>query len=148
MKTLITMKKRILSILAIGLVVANVNAATVKDNNKGDKNTTTTEKERSDVGVKYIGESTDNGVVFDVNYSNPTGERFVLVISNNQGDVLYNQSFKGADFRKTVMIKKDSDATGAVKFTVRSSNSEVFSKSFSIDTEARVVRTVVVKSIN
>lgn len=144
------MKKRILSILAIGLLVANVqaaNVATAKDNGKKDAKIEKSNEDSKGANVTYVGETTDSGIVFDVNYANPTGQRFLLVLTNTQGEVLFDQSFKGSDFHKTIMIKKDSDVSGTVKFSVRSNGSEVYSKAFQIDTEAKVVRNVVVTPI-
>ncbi|MFT4204112.1 MAG: hypothetical protein QM610_09395 [Chitinophagaceae bacterium] len=141
------MKKRILSILAIAFVVANAYAANVVGNDGNGKKEDKVERVK-DVNVKYVGETSDNGIVFDVNYANPTGQRFILVISNSQGEVLFNQSFKGADFHKTVMIKKDSDAVGNVKFAVKSNGNELYSQAFQIDMESHFVNNVVVKAIN
>ncbi|WP_447641925.1 MULTISPECIES: hypothetical protein [Chitinophagaceae] len=142
------MKKRILSILAIALVVANVNAAGVSTVDGNGKRDAKVETVNNDANVKYVGETKDNGIVFDVNYENPKNQRFVLVISNSQGDVLFNQSYRDAAFRKTIMVKKDSDAAGSVTFSVRSNGDEIFSKTFQIDTEAQVIRKVTVKPVN
>lgn len=142
------MKKRILSILAIALVVANVNAASVSTVDGNGKRDAKVETVNNDANVKYVGETKDNGIVFDVNYENPKSQRFVLVISNSQGDVLFNQSYRDAAFRKTIMVKKDSDAAGSVTFSVRSNGDEIFSKTFQIDTEAQVIRKVTVKPVN
>ena len=145
------MKKRILSILAIGLIVASVHAAKVATiDDKGNKNPKIEKAnvERGDASVKYVGETTDNGIVFDVNYENPTGQRFVLAISNSQGDIIFYQNYKGFGFHKTVVIKNDAETVGTVSFSVKSNSDEIFSKTFQIDTESKVVRNVVVKSVN
>ncbi|PZP49656.1 MAG: hypothetical protein DI598_07300 [Pseudopedobacter saltans] len=143
------MKKRILSILMVSLIVANVNASGIDNKEKGKTN----EKvENSDVAkgatVKFIGEAKDNAIVFDVDFDNPTGKNFLLEISNSQGDDLYSQTFSGVNFHKTIMIRKDSDAAGKVKFSLKNRGNDIYSKSFSIDTETRVLRNVVVKSVN
>ncbi len=145
------MKKRILSILVIGLIVANVNAAapkTSEDKGRKDEKVESAVNKGNEASVKYVGETKDNGIVFDINVQNSAAQRFVLVVSNSQGDILFNQSFKDVNFHKTVMIKKDSDAEGAVNFSVRSNGSELCSKTFQIDTESRIVRKVFVKSVN
>lgn len=143
------MKKRILSILAIGLVIANVNAASLKSiDDKGKSEAKIEKGVEKGASVKYLGEAKDNGIVFDVDFDNPTGGSFLLEISNSQGDDLYSQTFSGSNFHKTIMINKDSDSEGKVTFSLKSKGNGLYSKAFSIDTETRVLRNVVVKSVN
>jgi|GEM_PF-6273633 len=141
------MKKRVLSILAIGLIVANVNAATVARIDGKEKSAV----ENNGIGeasVKYVGEVSETDIMFDVDFNNPSGKTFLLVIFNSQGDELYNQVFKGADFHKTIMVKKDADMVGNIRFALKRGGNDIYSQAFSIDTQTRIVKNVVVKSVN
>jgi hypothetical protein len=56
------------------------------------------------VSVKYVGTS-NNQVVFQVVFDNPTGEKFALIIKNDAGDVVYHQQFSETHFAKNVYFE-------------------------------------------
>ncbi|HET6252777.1 MAG TPA: hypothetical protein VFE32_01820 [Puia sp.] len=75
---------------------------TSKANGGGSKkNSTITEAQ---VSVTYQGVA-DNSLVFKVDYENPTGGKFWLIIKNDNGDVVYHQQFSDAHFSKTIFFQ-------------------------------------------
>lgn len=138
------MKKGILSIFVAATLLLNYNSLYAKNiDEKSNKGASGEGNVSSGVSVKFIGESKDNGVVFDVDFSNLKGQNFTLEISNNQDENIYRQSFSDVNFHKTIMIKKDSDTPGKVTFLLRSKGNDFYSKSFTIDTKTYVLRSVV-----
>jgi hypothetical protein len=58
------------------------------------------------VTVQYVG-SNDEHVVFHVDFENPTGEKFWLLIRNDNGDVVYRKQFSGTHFSKNVYFENE-----------------------------------------
>lgn len=72
---------------------------TTKANGGGtSKNSTIAQAQ---VSVTYQGVS-DNSLVFKVDFENPTGEKFWLVIKDDNGDVVFHQQFSDVHFSKNV----------------------------------------------
>ena len=88
--------------------------------NGGENKKAATEEQ---VSVKYQGTS-NNTVAFKVEFENPTGEKFSLIIKNDNGDVVYQQQFAGAHFSKNVYIA-DTDSDIYPTFVIRTGNSEI-----------------------
>ncbi|HVU57421.1 MAG TPA: hypothetical protein VHD83_20300 [Puia sp.] len=78
------------------------------------------------VSVQYVG-SSDNQVVFHVEFENPTAEKFWLIIKNDAGDVVYRKQFSDAHFSKSVYVLKE-DTEIRPTFIIRNSNNEVVRK--------------------
>ena len=75
------------------------------------------------VTVQYVG-STENQVVFHVEFENPTAEKFWLIIKNDAGDVVYRKQFSDAHFSKSIyVVKEDTDIRPT--FIIRNSNNEI-----------------------
>jgi hypothetical protein len=75
------------------------------------------------VSVQYVGTS-ENQVVFHVEYENPTAEKFWLIIKNDAGDVVYRKLFSDTHFSKSVyVLKEDTDIRPT--FIIRNSNNEI-----------------------
>jgi len=72
------------------------------------------------VSVKYVGTS-NNQVVFQVVFDNPTGEKFALIIKNDAGDVVYHQQFNETHFAKNVYFE-NTDNEIQPTFIVRGAN--------------------------
>lgn len=86
------------------------------------------------VSIKYVGTS-ENQVVFQVNFENPTGEKFSLIIRNDNGDVVYHQAFNDTHFSRNVYIDNNgSDITPT--FIIRGAGSNEIVRQF------RVAKTV------
>ncbi|QES89615.1 hypothetical protein [Rhizosphaericola mali] len=139
------MKKKIFGLLVLAATVANVtvNAATINEKEKEAKaavKSTEDDKLKDEASVNYLGEMNSTSIVFDVAYANPSGKAFKILITNNQGDPLFEQVFKGSDFNKKVMIKKDPDTNGMVNFYVKPFKSKAsYAKSFYLNTDTKFV---------
>jgi hypothetical protein len=76
------------------------------------------------VSVKYEGIS-DNSIVFKLDFENPTGEKFWLIIKNDNNDVVYHQQFSDTHFSKAVFFQ-NTDFDIHPTFVIRSNdNTEV-----------------------
>ncbi|MBS1664451.1 MAG: hypothetical protein JST68_25625 [Bacteroidetes bacterium] len=105
--------------------------------NGGSKKSTLTEEQ---VSVKYQGIS-DNSIVFKVEFDNPTGEKFSLIIKNDNGDVVFHQQFSDAHFAKSVYFQ-NTDSEIHPTFIIRSSNNTEIVRQFQVNktlTESTVV---------
>ena len=88
--------------------------------NGGENKKAATEQE---VSVKYQG-VTNNSIAFKVEFDNPTGEKFALIIKNDNGDVVYHQAFTGTHFAKNVYFE-NADNDIQPTFIIRGANNEV-----------------------
>lgn len=115
------------ALTALVMIVSNPLASQA---NGGAKKATITDDQ---VSVKYVG-TTDNKVVFQVAFENPTGEKFSLIIKNDNGDVVYHQQFNETHFAKNVYFE-NTDADITPTFVIRNANNEIVR-------QFRVVKTV------
>ena len=88
--------------------------------NGGPKKASLTDEQ---VSVKYVGTS-DNQVVFHVEFENPTSEKFWLIIRNDAGEVVYRKQFSDAHFSKTVYVQKEENDIRPT-FIIRNSANEI-----------------------
>ena len=103
-------------------VVLFVNPLTSKaEGGAGSKKSSINEQ---NVSVKYAG-TTENSIVFKVEFENPTADKFWLIIKNDEGDIVYHQQFSDVHFSKSVFFQNMESDIHPV-FVIRSSdNSEV-----------------------
>ena len=101
--------------------------------NGGDNNTKKTAFADDQVTVKYVG-TTENNIVFQVQFENPTGEKFSLIIKNDNGDVVFHQAFNETHFSKNVYFE-NTDSDIQPTFIIRNANNEIVR-------QFRVVKTV------
>jgi hypothetical protein len=107
-----------IAVVATALVVIVSNPLASKANGGGTKAIND-----GQVSVKYVG-TDDNHVVFQVQFDNPTGEKFSLIIKNDNGDVVYHQQFNGTHFAKNVYFE-NTDGEIEPTFIIRNANNEV-----------------------
>ena len=62
------------------------------------------------VFVKYVG-STEEGLFFNVKYNNEKGQDFSILITDENGETLYEGSFSDKVFDKKFLLPEDSDAS-------------------------------------
>src|ERR1700743_2289466 len=77
----------------------------------------------SQVSVTYQ-RVADNSLVFKVDYENTTGQKFALIIKNDNGEVVFHQQFTDAHFSKTVYFQ-NTDTEIAPTFIIRANNNDV-----------------------
>lgn len=136
------MNTKVVKAIAVALtsvVVLVSNPMTSKANGGGinSKKTSLTEEQ---VSVKYQGTS-DNNIIFKVEFDNPTAEKFSLIIKNDNGDVVYHQQFTDAHFSKSVFFQ-NTDSEIHPTFIIRSSNGNEIVRQFAVNrtlTESTVV---------
>jgi|SRR5450631_695231 len=94
------------------------------------------------VTVNFLGAS-DNNLIFHLEFENKSGEKFWLIIKNDAGDVVYQQSFTDLHFARNIrIIKEDSEMNPT--FVIRTSTEQVERK-FSV--KNKVSETLVVTSL-
>lgn len=68
--------------------------------------------------VQYTGVS-NNRMHFAVSYPNSEGKPFVIYITDDDGQVLYEQKFVSTDFRKIFAIDQQDYVSGRISFVVK-----------------------------
>jgi len=135
------MKKQVLNFRKAMVVAALVSAVSfsamaapaTSKNGKSDK----TEHNN----IQYVG-TTDDGIVFNVKYDNADSSNFDLVIKNEFGEIVYQQTFNDKNFDKRVMLVKE---PGDAHLTFIIKGADTYKQSFDISTVTRTVEDVVVK---
>ena len=72
------------------------------------------------VSVSYQG-TTDNHLVFKVEFENPTAQKFWLIIKNDNGDIIYHHQFSDTKFAKNVCFE-NTDTEIQPTFVIRTSD--------------------------
>jgi hypothetical protein len=93
--------------------------ATFANGGKNDKAKLNDEQ----VTIQYVG-ANESHVVFHVDFKNPTGEKFWLIIRNDAGDVVYRKQFSDAHFSKSVYFENEQSEIRPT-FIIRNSNNEI-----------------------
>ena len=123
------MNTKVVKAIAVALtsvVVLVSNPASA--NTGGSKKASVTEEQ---VSVKYQG-TTENSIVFKVEFENPTSEKFSLIIKNDNGDVVYHQQFSDAHFSKSVYFQ-NTDAQIHPTFIIRTGNNNEVVRQFAVN---------------
>jgi hypothetical protein len=95
--------------------------------------------------VKYIGTQEDM-LVFNVAYANPDGSRFELLIKDQDGSTVYQNSFADKSFYKQFRLPKtDKDR---IVFIFHNSHDADLVKTFEVNVNSRFVHDVAIKKIN
>jgi len=111
------------------IATGTYNDSTIKENMAGK------------VLVKYIGNSED-GLFFNVKYSNETGKYFDVVIKDESGEILYEGNFNDKNFDKKFLLPKDHDVS-ALSIAVNAGKN-YFVQSYSVITKTNSSKEVVV----
>ena len=114
--------------LAIALFISNP-ASSLANGGKGDKKVSSLTDQQ--VSIHYVGTS-ENNIVFRVEFENPTTEKFWLIIKNDAGDVVYRKQFSDVHFAKTVFFQNDEASDIHPTFVIRNGNNEVV-RQFSVN---------------
>jgi hypothetical protein len=95
--------------------------------------------------VKYIG-ADSNTYVFNVAYTNESGERFQLRITDEAGNTLFTGTYSDKKFEKRFRLVKE-DVNGKLNFTFKNLNDHSV-QTFQAIATSQVVEDVVVKKVN
>jgi hypothetical protein len=94
--------------------------------------------------VQFTG-STDNAYLLNINVKNPNGDKFTLVIQNEDGELLVSKDYNDTAFAKKIRILKTGD-NNRYNISIRSSNKEL-ENHFFISTVTKTVDDVVVTKL-
>jgi hypothetical protein len=127
-------------VAALAAVVILIgNPLTSKANGGGDNSKKVSPAE-AQVSVSYEGTS-DNQIVFKVEFENPTAQKFWLIIKNDNGDIVYHHQFSDTKFAKNVCFE-NTDTEIQPTFVIRTSDNVDVVRQFSVNktiTESTVV---------
>ena len=111
--------KKTMSVLAAALILslgtAKLQAAPIIE-----KIISPTDKQ---VTVNFVG-ATDNGLVFHLEFDNKSGEKFWLIVKNDAGEVVYQNSFSDVHFEKNIRITSEEFELNPT-FVIRTSTEQV-----------------------
>lgn len=126
------MNTKVVKAIAVAMtsVVLLSNPIISKANGGDTHNSKKTSLTEDQVSVKYQG-TKDNSLVFKVEFTNPTAEKFSLIIKDDNGDVVYNQQFTDANFSKTVLFQ-NADTEIHPVFIIRSANGSDIVRQFAV----------------
>ena|SRR2546423_27668 len=94
--------------------------------------------------VKFAG-STDNALFLDLKVNNPKGDKFTLVIQDNDGIVLFTKDYTDTSFTKKIKILKDDD-NSRYNISIRSVNKGL-EHNFAVSTVSRIIDDVTVTKL-
>ena len=95
--------------------------------------------------VKYLG-TQDDMIIFNVAYANPEGNRFELVIKDQDGSMVYQNSFTDKSFYKQFRLPKtDKDR---IFFVFHNNHDADVVKTFEVNVNSRFVYAVAIKKID
>lgn len=83
-----------------------------------------------EVNVTFVG-TTDNSLVFHLEFENKTGQKFFLIVKNDAGDVVYQATYNDIHFEKNIRIQTQ-DSEMHPTFVIRTSTEQVERK-FSVN---------------
>jgi len=108
------------------------------------KNTIQTEKGLAEkASVKYVGSSNEN-LLFHVNYNNVNAKAFSIVVTDENGEAIYTTVVNEKNFDKTFALPKSLDLN-KISFTIKS-NEGVYHQSFSLNVKTVEITDVVAKN--
>ena len=110
--------KAVVKFIAVAVIAVAVSNPTFANGGENKKAAT-----EAQVSVKYQG-TTGNALSFKVEFDNPTGEKFSLIIKNDNGDVVYHGQYSDAHFSKNIFFE-NADTDIHPTFIIRTANSEV-----------------------
>lgn len=94
--------------------------------------------------VKYLGIQ-DDMLVFNVSYANPDGSKFLLIVKDQDGTQLYQNTFSEKTFYKQFRLPKaDKDR---IVFVIRDGKDSEVVKAFEINVNSRFIQEVAVKRL-
>ena len=138
------MKSNVAKSIAAALVAVVIlisNPLTSKAN--GGDNAKKASPAEAQVSVSYQGTS-DNHIIFKVEFENPTAQKFWLIIKNDNGDVVYHHQFSDTKFSKNVCFE-NTDTEIQPTFVIRTSDNTEIVRQFQVN--KTIVENTVVTSL-
>ncbi len=94
--------------------------------------------------ITFVG-SEKNILTFNIDFKNEEELPFVLALTDEMGQVLYQKKFTGKTFNKNILLKS-MDESSMVNFTIKTPNKTITQK-FDIGTETKWIEEVVVTKL-
>jgi hypothetical protein len=94
--------------------------------------------------VKFAG-STENALFLDLKVNNPNGDKFKLIIQDNDGMVLFTKEYTDTSFAKKIKILKE-DENNRYNISIRSSNKNL-ENNFEVSTVSKTIEDVTVTKL-
>jgi len=132
--------KSYLTAIAFLFVVASTNAQSTTAGS-----TTAAVAGQKEPLVKCLGIQEDM-VIFNVSYPNPTGNKFSLIVKDQDGAQLYQSIFSEKNFYKQFRLPKTDK--NKISFVIRSGKGTDIEQSFEINTSSRFVEDIAIKKID
>jgi hypothetical protein len=108
------------------------------------KNTIQTEKGLAEkASVKYVG-SSDENLLFHVNYNNVNAKAFSIVVTDENNEVIYTAVVNAKNYEKTFALPKSLDLN-KISFSIKSTEG-AYIQSFSLNVKTVEVANVVAKN--
>ncbi|AXY76902.1 hypothetical protein D3H65_24225 [Paraflavitalea soli] len=98
----------------------------------------------STASVKHIG-NPEGSVVFQVQYDNQAGEKFFLIIRDNDGNVIYQDTYSDKKFDKKFQLPQGE--TDKLQFIIKGPRNNTI-QTFEVKTHSRMIEEVVVRKVN
>ncbi|WEK37130.1 MAG: hypothetical protein P0Y53_06420 [Candidatus Pseudobacter hemicellulosilyticus] len=95
--------------------------------------------------VKHLGNIGAN-MVFQVQYANPTGERFLVQIKDGDNTTLFQEAFTAKKFDRKFRVPRAEQ--GQLTFIIKGNRNTTVLESFEVNTSTRVVEEIVVQKMN
>ncbi len=133
---------KVTSVFLVAVALLVVSPLNSRANNDKEKITKISEDQFS---VSYTG-STENSVMFRVNFKNTTAQKFSLIIKNEVGDVVYQEQYNSGDLNKAIHILREDGEFKKATFIIRV-NGQQLEQRFVIDRSTQVVENVVVTKL-
>jgi hypothetical protein len=95
--------------------------------------------------VKYLGLQ-DDMVVFNVAYTNPHGDKFSIIVKDQDGTQLYQVVYNDKNFYKQFRLPRADKSK--LTFIIRNYREADIAKTFEINVNTRYIEDVAVKKIN
>jgi hypothetical protein len=116
------------ALAAVVILIGNPLTSKANGGGNDSKKTSTVEAQ---VSVSYQGTS-DNQIVFKVEFENPTAQKFWLIIKNDNGDIVYHHQFSGTNFEKNVCFE-NTDTEIQPTFVIRTSDNVDIVRQFQVN---------------
>jgi hypothetical protein len=105
--------------------------------------TTTSASTEKNTTVKYVG-TQDDVILFNVSVDNPNGSKFSVIVTNNEGNQLFQEVYNDRKFDKRFRLPKSE--TGKLTFVVRNFK-DASDDVHSFEVTDRIVEDVVVSAV-
>ena len=75
------------------------------------------------VSINFVG-ATENSMVFHLKFENKTGERFTLIVKNDAGEIVYQNSYTDSLFERNIRILNEASDIHPT-FVIRTASGQV-----------------------